>query len=65
MKFEKRPGWDWLVKYNLFDDPGEMMVFGAMSIDAALRDARQSLTASEIFGMEVDYEILAIERMPA
>ena len=63
MQIEKRPGWDWLVKYNMFDEPGEVFVFGAMTIEQAIKDARYSL-APPFPDMDWDYEILSAERLP-
>ena len=62
MDIEKRPGWDWLVKYNMFDEPGEMLVFGAMTIEQAIDDARGSL-APPPGVVDWDYEILSVERL--
>lgn len=61
---EKRQGRDWEISYLAGDDPEEiMLVFGAMTIDEALRDAHQSLSSCYIFGIEPDYEIIAITRI--
>lgn len=64
MEIEKRPGWDWRVTYRAWDKPGELLVFGAMTIEQALQDARDDLSACELAGVEPDYEILSIERLP-
>ncbi len=50
----KRPGWDWTVFYRWDDEPGihAMTVFGAMSMEQAVDDARFSLgEAYEILGL--------------
>lgn len=49
---EKRPGWDWEVSYIAEDDHGRdtvetMLVFGAMTIEAAILDARSSFMIDE------------------
>ena len=62
MQFEKRPGWDWLVKYRMFDEPGEVFVFGAMTIEQAIEDAHCSLGPPSF--ADWDYEILSAERLP-
>lgn len=63
MEIEKRTGWDWVIIYQVGDHPiEEMNVFGAMSIDEALRDAHQSLSACELMGIEPDYQILGVIR---
>lgn len=64
MEIEKNPGWDWRVKYQDGDEQDEMLVFGAMTIDDALRDAHGSLSSCALMGIEPDYTILLIERLP-
>lgn len=64
MEIEKRPGWDWEVDYIAFDEPGTLLIFGAMTIEDALTEARDDLTACELMGVEPDYEILGIKRLP-
>lgn len=55
-KITKRPGWDWTIFYRWDDEPSieAMSVFGAMSPEQALDDARSSLGE--------DYEILGLAR---
>lgn len=63
IEVEKRPGWDWIVLYQAFDDPPAIMnVFGAMSFAEAMQEAVDSLTDCELLGIEPDYEIIAIVR---
>lgn len=49
-----RPGWDWTVFYRWDDEPGihAMTIFGAMTLEQAIDDARFSLgEAYEILGL--------------
>lgn len=63
IKVEKRPGWDWVALYQMGDDPvDEVDIFGAMSVDEALRDAHASLSNSHFTGEEDDYQIFAVIR---
>lgn len=57
-KFEKPPGLDWVVFYMDGDDPDvqAMSVFGQMTPEKALEEARYSL------GGNSDYEILGLFR---
>lgn len=56
--YEKGPGHDWSVRYQFDDDePEEMLVFGQIAIEEALKEARYSLDG--INGMNVGtYRIL-------
>lgn len=58
---EKAPGWDWIVFYLDGEEPQTqaMSVFGQMTPEAALVEARFSLGMPD---GETDYEILAIVR---
>lgn len=47
MKFEKRPGYDWFVTYDVGEGEQTMTVFGAMTIDQAIADARSSFRLDE------------------
>lgn len=58
-----RTGWRWCVGYVDGDTTEEMIVYGAMTIEEALRDAHQSLSACQALGIEPDYVITAIERL--
>ncbi len=63
VEIEKRPGWDWVCLYQMFDSPTEELhIFGAMSFDEALRDAIADLTACELLGQTPNYQIFAIIR---
>lgn len=64
IEVEKRPGWDWEIDCIVFDEPSTVLVFGAMTIEEALEEARDDLTACELMGIEPDYEILGIKRLP-
>jgi hypothetical protein len=57
-KFEKPPGWDWVIFYLDGDDPDvqAMSVFGQMTPEKALEEARDSLSGN------LDYEILGVFR---
>lgn len=61
MRVEKRPGWDWIVRYIMDDMPEEMVVFGAMTIEDAVADAHCSL--APVGFEDNDYQILAVERL--
>lgn len=65
MKTEKRPGWDWRVHYRMADEPETEMleVYGAMTIEQALQDARSSIMAGEALGVDCAHDILSIERI--
>jgi hypothetical protein len=59
MEVEKRPGWDWEIEYEE-EDEGQvtvevMSVFGAMSVDEAIADARSSF-------MDEQPTIIAVRR---
>ncbi len=60
MKAEKAPGHDWSVYYRDGDDPLvlRMAVFGVMTAEKAIEEARYSLGA----GGNEDYEIVAVVR---
>lgn len=45
---EKRPGFDWTITYENDERVFEMAVFGAMSIDEAISDARSSFDADDV-----------------
>jgi hypothetical protein len=61
---EKNPGYDWVVTYQFEDEPvEEIVVFGAMTVEAALKEAHLSLTASDTPEMESDYAILGVRRV--
>lgn len=61
---EKNPGYDWVVSYQSEDEPVEEMdVFGAMSIEAALKEAHLSLTALDDPEEKANYTILGIRRV--
>jgi len=64
MTVEKRPGWDWIVFYLAGDndEAGDMDVFGAMSIEEAIADARASLSASRLMGVQPNYTITGAMR---
>lgn len=63
IKVEKRPGWDWVAIYQWGDEPIDVVnIFGAMSVDEALRDAHASLSSSDLTGEEDDYQIFAVIR---
>ena len=46
MKIEKAPGWDWAVPFE-WEDGGQdfMSVFGCITIEDAIKEARYSLDA--------------------
>ena len=46
MKIEKAPGWDWAVTFE-WEDGGQdvMSVFGCITIEDAIKEARYSLDA--------------------
>ena len=60
--WEKPPGHSWRVGYRFEEDDGdEMTVFGAMTAEAALKEARCSLDG--LHGMNVGtYEIFSVVR---
>ncbi|MGU9979685.1 hypothetical protein ACJ4V0_06550 [Phreatobacter sp. HK31-P] len=62
MAFEKPPGHDWVIFYKADDAPDTqaMTVFGVMTIEKAVEEARWSLDPS---GEKGDYELLAIQRL--
>jgi hypothetical protein len=62
-KIEKRRGWDWCIEYLNEDGPDVqvMTVFGAMTPEQAIDDARSSLDPD---GDSPDYEIIAVRRLP-
>lgn len=47
-QIEKRPGFDWTITYEDDDEVFEMAVFGAMSIDEAISDARSSFRPNDV-----------------
>lgn len=60
---EKKPGRDWVVTYQSEDEPVEEMdVFGAMTVEAALKEAHLSLTALDTPEIKTDYVILGVRR---
>lgn len=60
---EKNPGYDWVVTYQSEDEPVEELdVFGAMTVEAALKEAHLSLTALDTPEMKSDYVILGVRR---
>ena len=61
MKIEKGPGWDWTVTYQWEDEkPDAMSVFGCLTIEDAIKEARYSLEGSDL-----GYAILSAERFPS
>ncbi|MBX3576619.1 MAG: hypothetical protein KF723_05385 [Rhizobiaceae bacterium] len=60
-QIEKAPGWDWVVFYLDADNPEilSMSVFGQMTPEKAIEEARFSLEAG---GGSSDYEILGLIR---
>lgn len=62
-KIEKRTGWDWLIIYQMDDEPYETMdVFGSMTIEDAAREAHYSLSPPKGMEGEYDYQIVAVIR---
>lgn len=59
MTVEKRPGWDWIVTYLAGDndEPGELDVFGVMTIEEAVAEGHASLSAGELLGIQPNYII--------
>ena len=57
--FERGPGWDWLVTYDVGDGPEEMTVYGVLTIEDAARECRASFGQPDDLAALV---ILAIER---
>ncbi len=63
IQIEKRPGHDWLVTYRWEDgEPETMSVFGVMTIEEAIEEARFSLSPIGDDPEWPGYEILAIVR---
>ena len=47
-EFTKSPGWDWSITYQVGDEPVETMsVFGVMTIEEAVLEARRSFILPE------------------
>jgi hypothetical protein len=64
MEITKRPGHDWFVTYRWEDDEPEMMsIFGVMTIEEAIQEARFSLNAPQGEADWPRYEILAVKRI--
>jgi hypothetical protein len=62
MQFEKGPGHDWYIEYQFDDDERqEMSVFGCMTAEKALEEARFSLNGLNNMNVGT-YEILAVRR---
>jgi hypothetical protein len=61
MEIEKLSGHDWIVFYKADDEPEvqAMTVFGVMTIEKVVEEARWSLDPS---GEKGDYELLAVQR---
>ena len=60
MQIEKGPGWDWLVKYEWEEgDQDVLSVFGCLTIEEAVKEARYSLDSGDFC-----YAILSAERLP-
>lgn len=70
-EIEKGPGHDWTVFYRDGDEPEilSMSVFGVLTIEEAVKEARFSLEASPTGIPDTDYAILSATRddfvMPA
>lgn len=62
MQFEKAPGYDWVIEYQ-FDEgePESMSVFGCMTAEKALEEARYSLNGWKNMNVGT-YEIFAVRR---
>lgn len=64
MRIEKRPGHDWIVTFCWEDgEPETMSVFGVMTIEDAVKEARYSLEPIEDDLDWPGYEILSIARI--
>ncbi len=63
-EFEKGPGHDWIVFYRDADEPEtlSMSVFGVLTIEEAVQEARWSLGASPDETPYTDYVILSVTR---
>lgn len=62
MMIEKREGHDWSVRYQFYEEPiEEMSVFGCITVEEAIRDARRSLNGIGDMNEGI-YAILAVER---
>ena len=59
MRIEKGPGWDWAVTYQWEDQEADIVsVFGCLTIEEAIKEARYSLEGSEL-----GYAILSAKRL--
>jgi hypothetical protein len=59
MEIEKGLGWDWAVTYQWEDEkPDVVSVFGCLTIEDAIREARYSLD-----GTDLGYAILGAVRL--
>jgi hypothetical protein len=64
VKITKRSGYDWAVTYRWEDDePETMSVFGVMTVEEAVAEARFSLDAPHGEADWPGYEILAVVRI--
>lgn len=59
MKFEKGPGYDWIVTYEDDDGVEEMSVFGQIKIEDALTEARRSFD-SPVVRSDADDTVVSI-----
>lgn len=66
IQITKSPGYDWTVDYEWEDGTRDgMEVFGVLTVEDAIREARFSLEGSRQFTPEADwlgYAILAVRR---
>lgn len=63
VKVEKRPGYDWTITFQWEDgEPEAMAVFGVLTIEEAVREARSSLESIEEDPEWPGYEIIAVAR---
>ena len=61
--FVKGPGHDWVVAYQFVESkPDEMLVFGCMTAEKALEEARFSLNGVDDMNVGT-YEIFAVTRL--